>query len=500
MAAPNTTERFLVKTPGMTFLGAEVRGEGGDGVMMDPGEDVPAALADVYQKQPAQTQRREDWGHEAHGRILLGDKDSDETIRAKLRRVSPPPDFARPDMMCRWEDHQVDAWRAFVCIQDEQELNSSKAMALLRSHLHGLWDNVSLLPKPILITGTAIWSNGEDGKEENPFLAPGADQVECEATLGFSSLRKARESFQHKRFVVGLFYHANAKHWVGFCFDRYQKDLLFADTMESGRMIRFRRGCIVGREMFARLGLPQHFNAYNLPVSSQPSHWECGLLACWTVTNWVRNLVGVPGRDLASIVPLTTAVIDGTRLTPVNNIAIHHQDWLLAPWRPAVNHEERKIKSLQCIKAILSHMLLNELGVSSGRYMKAQGDDMEMDVGLAHGEIVNAHGLRVHGHCFEPKHFFTDRGGVQFIKPNHVAVTLDFKDFRIIPPPNANGEFPTCRISCPTPPPVPLRELPIRLSQEYASRGLEVQDRTPKKPSSKPGSTIMLLDTTTDEE
>ncbi|KAJ4191154.1 hypothetical protein NW759_016686 [Fusarium solani] len=83
MAAPNTTERFLVKTKGMTFLGAEVRGEGGDGVMMDPGENIPANLADVYQKQPAQMQRREDWDHEAHGRILLGDKDSDETIKAK---------------------------------------------------------------------------------------------------------------------------------------------------------------------------------------------------------------------------------------------------------------------------------------------------------------------------------------------------------------------------------------------------------------------------------
>lgn len=501
MAAPNTTARFLVKTAGMTFLAAEVRGEGGDGVMLDPGENIPTDLVGAYQNQPAQLQRREDWSHRAHGRILLGDEDEPDMIKAKLSRVSPPPEFARSDMPCKWDDHQVDAWGAFVKIQNQERLTSGEATALLGTGTRGCGDIVQVLPKPIIISGTKIWSNGQDGNDLNPFLAPGVDQVDCDVGLGFTSVKRAREALQHKRYFVGLIYHAAYKHWVGFCYDRVDKTYISMDTLQGGREHRFRRECAAMRERNATLGLPFDFNAFSLPVSTQPSGWECGPLACWMVTSLVRDLVGIAVKDLGDIVPLKTIQIDGTRINPVNTVALRHRDWLFAPWRDLIHHEQRKIKSLNCITAIQSHMLLNELGVAGGRYMEKQEDDMEMDVELAHNDLVDARGLYASVGLFQREHFATDRGGVQFIKANHVPITTNFNDFRVFPAPDPNGLFPICRSTYASPDPVPLRQLPPRVSQLYQDRGLQVQQHTPKKPSSGPvDEDVVMVDSTTDGE
>lgn len=124
---------------------------------------------------------------------------------------------------------------------------------------------------------------------------------------------------------------------------------------------------------------------------------------------------------------------------------------------------------------------------------------MEMDVELAHSDLVDARALYASVGLFERKHFATDRGGVQFIKANHVGITTDFNDFRVFPAPDPNGPFPICRRTYPSPDPVPLRQLPPRLSQLYTNRGLQVEHHTPKKPSSRPTDMIML-DSTTDDE
>ncbi|KAF5983596.1 hypothetical protein FCOIX_3122 [Fusarium coicis] len=307
------------------------------------------------------------------GRLWSSDKQAE--LDEKLKNVNHPY-FSSNVSDVVWSTHTYDMWQAFNAITYKDCLLGDSVIALLRTATYGIENAVTVAPFHIEISSNIAKRNEEWGDKKSPYLPPHYAKVDCLARLGYFETIDARRKLFGIRFLVGCIRHADYNHWTSFIFDRKKGNLYHSDSYLYDQKIRLTNAIVGFREFLAGIALPFSFSYYQIPISGQPSQWECGLIAAYCVIKAIRGLVCVTQAEAVSVhrkESLNLDVGQGQQAEPYDLLL---SDWVLDLENPGVTLKTKISRNLNFLKAFFQQSILMDLGVPDNKYLEyIEGSD-----------------------------------------------------------------------------------------------------------------------------
>ncbi|KAJ4152068.1 hypothetical protein NW765_017576 [Fusarium oxysporum] len=415
-----------------------VHGECGKLPFIYPSEGIDDDIGRVMNKQPAFTHPRTDWSHhnEDHP-IRLSSEDKERELNQKLKDVKHPY-YNSSISPVSWTLHATDMWTVFNCITLENYLYGDGVIALLRTATYGLENVITVAPYQLEILGSSIKVNNKWGAQQTPFLPDTYWKVNCRAHLGFTSSLQARRQLYGIRFLIGCIRHEDYMHWTSFIWDSKMGKFYHFDSYLFDQKVRLSNAVLGFREFLAGIGLPFTFTYYQMPISGQPSGWECGLIAAYCVIRTIRGLIGANYAEAVAIHGKMSLLLDNIPHEDAEPSDLLLSDWVLGLDDPGVASRTKISRSLAFIKAFFQQLILMELGVADGQYIQHFNDGTSRLTQIQNHNLISFRRMDTAPDSIEISELYTSEGGYLPIWSSQVTYIPRYTQHRIIPIPNAH--------------------------------------------------------------
>lgn len=485
---------FATADKQLPFLMGKVKNPGGPDKFLAPDEAHLLDLPRLYRQQPALFQPRDQWDFSSSpaGGSLPAKDDTADVIRREFadrqRSCFPPPQ----GWATGWREHACCLWELWLEIDREKMLKSNSVVELLPLLSYGIEDIVCLARRELIIYDASVHPNshfgmsqGKSFRAKSPFLAGYQDKVSCEANLGFSTPLDFRHAMHGRRFLAGIIHFQSVPHFTTYIFDRARAHFYHFDTLgdlpyttpgadQAGRM---RCAVLAMREALMWAGQPFYFDFFSVPVSQQPSSWECGILSVFCLFLTLRGLVGNQCTDLVDMYRPKPVTIEGH--DHINSVIrlpeLPLRDWILVDGGDPELSRDR-------ISAWFQRVIMDELGVPGAKCLEKGKNPSRVYYGR-HAGLIKCPGDDLSSLRLPIPQLYTRLGGYQPIAFDNVETANAWARDRLLPLPSiqgtgsyrtsraagSGGVFAASKMSEPT-------------KTWYNERGVEIKDNLPHQP------------------
>ncbi|KAJ9419920.1 hypothetical protein QL093DRAFT_1972607, partial [Fusarium oxysporum] len=335
----------------------------------------------------------------------------------------------------------------FNCITNKDYLLNDGVVALLRTATYGLENAILAAPFQLEISGYAIKRNTAWGEKMSPLLPDHYWKVNCEAHLGFLSSLEARKRMHGIRFLIGSIRHNVYKQFTTFIWDRKKGKFYHFDSFLPDQMIRLSNAILGFGEFLAAIGQKFTFTYYQMPISKQPTGWECGIIASYCVIKKIHGLVGANYAEAVAVHGKKSLLIDGRPHEEPEPSDLLLCDWVLGLGDSDVSYKTKVRESPRFVKGFFQQFILMDLGVMDSKYIQhfttAQYKQQHFTKHEPRLTIYEEH-QQIHFRrmttapdSIEIDDLYTSEGGYLPIWSSRVGYDRKWDQHRIIPIPNA---------------------------------------------------------------